>query len=620
MPNTAQRRAATAVFDETGCFFERSRELLATVTPEGDFRRVNGGWTEQLGYEETELAGRSLVEFVHPGDVEHTHAELAKLRAGEMSVGFENHFRASDETYRWLRWTADIADGVVYVVARDVTKQRLRALSIADEQAYYLGLAEDSVRGFVAMDAELVIKDVNETMCEMLGRSRAQMVGAKFGDLTVESWWGLGEMRRIIAAGFVTGYELTFQGTDGRLVPASCNFGVFRDAAGDVAGVLAGVRTVGAKRALQGSLLAAASYARSLIESSVEAMMTTDADGLITDVNRQMELLTERGRDALIGWPFRDYVTEPTRADQVILRTFREGRVINFELNVSGLDGHETAVSYNAATFADSAGTVQGVVATARDISDVKRLEHQLREMTRELAERVAELEASNAELQSFSYSVSHDLRAPLRAIDGFSRIVIEDEEGTLTDSQRRYLALVRDNTQFMGTLIDELLAFSRLANQPLNRTTVHTDELVAALQTEICADQAGRIIEFTNGVLPAVQADPGLLRQVFANLLANAVKYSRQRETTLITVASETRRGELIFLVRDNGVGFDMRYRDRLFEAFQRLHRAEDYEGNGVGLAIVRRIVARHGGRAWARSQPDRGATFYFTLEDRAP
>jgi signal transduction histidine kinase len=225
------------------------------------------------------------------------------------------------------------------------------------------------------------------------------------------------------------------------------------------------------------------------------------------------------------------------------------------------------------------------------------------------------ELLSANAELNAFCYSVSHDRRAPLRAIDGFSRIVIEEDIGALTDSQRRYLELVRTNTQVMGTLIDDLLAFSRLANQPLTRRTVHTDELVAQMQRDLLADQNGRIIEFTNGHLPAVQGDPALVRQVFANLLDNALKYSRQRDVTRITVDCESRDGELVFMVSDNGVGFDMRYAEKLFQVFQRLHRAEDYEGTGVGLAIVQRIVTRHGGRLWAEGRLDEGASFYFTL-----
>jgi signal transduction histidine kinase len=226
-----------------------------------------------------------------------------------------------------------------------------------------------------------------------------------------------------------------------------------------------------------------------------------------------------------------------------------------------------------------------------------------------------AELNATNAELNAFSYSVSHDLRAPLRAIDGFSRIVLEDDDGTLTQAQERYLGLVRDNTKVMGTLIDDLLAFSRLANQPLTRTLVDTGHLAQAIQDELRAAHPGRAIEFRNGDLPAVRADPALLRQVLANLLANAVKYSSERDRSEITLDSELRGGERVFFVRDNGVGFDMRYVEKVFQVFQRLHRAEDYSGTGVGLAIVQRIITRHGGRVWAEGHPGEGATFYFTL-----
>ena len=243
----------------------------------------------------------------------------------------------------------------------------------------------------------------------------------------------------------------------------------------------------------------------------------------------------------------------------------------------------------------------------------------QLVEQARRVDVANAELQATNGELNAFSYSVSHDLRAPLRAIDGFSRIVIEDDEGSLTDSQRRYLGLVRENTQVMGTLIDDLLSFSRLANQPLNRRPVRTAEIVEELEHELTAGPNPRSVEFANGDLPTVQADPALLRQVFANLIGNAVKYTGERDRPQITVDSELRDGEIVFFVRDNGVGFDMRYAEKMFQVFQRLHRAEDYEGTGVGLAIVQRIIARHGGRVWADGKLDEGATFYFTLTEGA-
>jgi len=236
-------------------------------------------------------------------------------------------------------------------------------------------------------------------------------------------------------------------------------------------------------------------------------------------------------------------------------------------------------------------------------------------DQARELERTNTALRTANAELDAFSYSVSHDLRAPLRAIDGFSRIVLEEDTGALDDSQRRYLGLVRTNAHTMGVLIDELLALSRVASQPIERRPVDTAAMVRDVAAELQGETAGRDERFTIGELPEVRADPRLLRQVFANLMSNAVKYTRTSEPAEIEVASELVDGERVFRVRDNGVGFDMRYADKLFDVFQRLHRAEDYEGTGVGLAIVARIVARHGGRVWAQAAPDEGATFFFTL-----
>ena len=277
--------------------------------------------------------------------------------------------------------------------------------------------------------------------------------------------------------------------------------------------------------------------------------------------------------------------------------------------------GSDSWVSWAVfAAFALAAGGC--LLLLRRSLAGAAQLVRQAREV--EIANR--ELEAANGELSAFSYSVSHDLRAPLRAIDGFSRIVIEDDNGTLSDDQRRYLGLVRDNTQVMGALIDDLLAFSRLANQPLSRTSVDTATLVSEVERELTPDLGDGRVEFSNGDLPVAEADPALLRQVFTNLLGNAVKYSRAAQRPQIFVGSERHDGETVFFVRDNGVGFDMRYAEKLFQVFQRLHRSEDYEGTGVGLAIVQRIITRHGGRVWAQARPDEGATFYFTLTEGAP
>ena len=251
---------------------------------------------------------------------------------------------------------------------------------------------------------------------------------------------------------------------------------------------------------------------------------------------------------------------------------------------------------------------------------EVRRYRDHLEELVKE---RTAELTRSNQELESFSYSISHDLRAPLRAIDGFSRILADEHQAQLAPEARRMLQLVRGNTQQMGRLIDDLLAFSRLSRQALNRQSVDPNELVRQAIRDLASQQEGRQVEVKVGPLPLCAGDPALLKQVWINLLANALKFTRSRPKAQIEIGS--RPGELThpgdepaYFVKDNGVGFDMTYADKLFVVFQRLHRPEEYEGTGVGLAIVKRIVERHGGRVWAEAEKDKGAIFYFTLPDR--
>jgi light-regulated signal transduction histidine kinase (bacteriophytochrome) len=232
--------------------------------------------------------------------------------------------------------------------------------------------------------------------------------------------------------------------------------------------------------------------------------------------------------------------------------------------------------------------------------------------LEKRVVERTVELEAANRELEAFAYSVSHDLRAPLRAVDGFSRILLDEYGPQLPAEAQHYLQVARDNALHMGDLIDGLLSFSRLGRQPIRKQLVEPADLVRQAVEDLGLEQAGRPVEIAVGYLPACEGDPLLLKQVFVNLLSNALKYCRTRERTRIEIATAD---SSAYYVRDNGVGFDMRYADKLFGVFQRLHRSEEYEGTGVGLAIVQRIVHRHGGRVWAEGVVNQGATFYFTL-----
>jgi signal transduction histidine kinase len=236
-------------------------------------------------------------------------------------------------------------------------------------------------------------------------------------------------------------------------------------------------------------------------------------------------------------------------------------------------------------------------------------------ELEQRVAERTAALEAANRELEAFSYSVSHDLRAPLRAVDGFAAVLVEDHEGELSDEARRCVRLIRGSAQQMGQLIDDLLAFSRLGRQQLHRTRVDMNALVGAVVADTCTSVRRDPGEFTVEPLPPAFAEPSMLRQVVANYVENALKFTRDVRPPAIRITGRVENGEIVYSVHDNGVGFDMRYVDKLFGVFQRLHAAEEYQGTGVGLAIVKRVIERHGGRVWAEGEPGRGATFHFTL-----
>ncbi|MCE0499622.1 MAG: ATP-binding protein [Methylacidiphilales bacterium] len=248
---------------------------------------------------------------------------------------------------------------------------------------------------------------------------------------------------------------------------------------------------------------------------------------------------------------------------------------------------------------------------------DAQEKVHQINtELEARVAERTVQLETSNKELEAFSYSVSHDLRAPLRAMDGFSQAVLEDFGEQLPPEGLRYLRNIRQGAQRMGTLIDDLLSFSRLGRLPIDKHTVDNDSLVHDVLNDLSSEREGRQIDIRIGHLPSCQGDSALLKQVWTNLLSNAIKYTRHRNPAVIEIGCKVEQ-ESVYFVRDNGAGFDMRYANKLFGVFQRLHPTDQFEGTGVGLAFVQRIVQRHGGRIWAEAEVDKGACFYFTLHE---
>jgi len=371
------------------------------------------------------------------------------------------------------------------------------------------------------------------------------------------------------------------------------------------------------------ALLSSEERYRALVELSPDALFVQIEEEIVFINSAGVRLFGANEPEQLIGRRTRELV-HPDYWKMVQQRRRRmlvESKPLPFlEQKWLRLDGTPVDVELAAAPLVFAGKSAAQVI--AHDITERKRTEQEIlrlnEDLERRVAERTAELEEANKELEAFSYSVSHDLRAPLRHIEGFVEILRGSSAVNIDEESRRHLETIAGSAKQMGRLIDDLLAFSRTARAELRKTKINLNALTASVIRDLRQEAEGRDIEWVCRDLAEVEADPALLRQVLVNLIGNALKYSRTRKLARIEIGCRSSQHEHVIYVGDNGVGFDMRYAHKLFGVFQRLHRAADFEGTGIGLANVRRTILRHGGRTWAEGQLNKGATFYFSLPRR--
>jgi PAS domain S-box-containing protein len=390
-------------------------------------------------------------------------------------------------------------------------------------------------------------------------------------------------------------------------------------------------REMRARSSAESDLLESNRFLDSLIENLPVMVFVKDARTLrYVRQNRAALELLGLSRDEVIGKNDRDFL--PAEQADFISAKDREvlaaGRLVDVpEQRIDSLQLGTRILHTMKMPILDERGEPKFLLGISVDVTAQKLAEQAIRELNAELRDKAAQLEVTNKELESFSYSVSHDLRAPLRAIDGFAQMMEEDYQERLDAEGKRYLSVIRQNSSRMGGLIDDLLEFSRLGRQPVARGEVNIDALVREVVEEVLNSEprgergvASAAPQIEVGPLPPARGDRGLLRQVWTNLIANAVKYSGKVQRPFIQVSGCEAGEENHYSVRDNGVGFNMQYAEQLFRVFQRLHRAEEFGGTGVGLAIVHRIVTRHGGRVWAEGVENDGAVFSFALPKGEP
>ena len=546
---------------------------------------------------------------------------LAKALRGEAlneTDIFVRHPEAPDGIFvtisaRPLRGPGGEALGAVAIL-RDVTARR----RFETAQQQLAAIVQSSNDAIFSVDFDGLVTGWNPGAERLLGWTAQEVIGRN-------PWSGPRtpadvERREKAQRGeHIDPFESEVVGKDGQRIPVLTSVSQMKDEAGRVVGgaiILHDITET--KHALETRLRLAA-----IVESSDDAIVAEDLDGGILSWNAGAERLYGYSAEEAEGKNVSILVPSdrPNELPGLFERISQGQRIEHLETVRVRKDGTRLDVSITISPLRDLSGTVVGASAITRDISKQKRADEEIRKLNagleQRIAERTAALEASNQELEAFSYSVSHDLRAPLRAVNGFVQLLVQTHATQLSPDARRYLDRVAAGARQMGQLIDDLLAFSRLGRTPLETRNLAAGEVVERALEQLRPQLEGRAVELSVGDLPICACEPALLEQVFVNLIGNALKYSRGREPARIEVSARVDpvSNETVFAVRDNGVGFDMQYADKLFGVFQRLHRAEDYEGTGVGLAIVHRIVHRHGGRVWAQAEPEKGATFYFTL-----
>jgi len=521
----------------------------------------------------------------------------------------------------------DIAYGIMALRTR-AERRRIEEALQKNEARLQLQLNRMPI-GCIVWDSEFRVQSWNPAAEEIFGFTSDEARGKHPYGLIVpkDAQTHVDIIWKRLLEGDATAHSINENMTkDGRINTCAWTNTPLKEADGSVVGVLSMVQDITERKQAEEAIERLRRQNEMILNSAGEGIVGVDKDGNATFINPAAAKMLGFEPQELIGKCMHDH-HHHSKADGSpypqeecpIYMAFRDGKVHIVEDEVFWRkDRTRFPVAYVSNPIKED-GELVGAVVTFRDITMRKRREEEIQRLNAELEQRVvqrtAQLEAANKELESFSYSVSHDLRAPLRGIDGFSKILLEEYHDKLDDEGKRILNVVRSSTNKMGQLIDDLLAFSRVSRQEIRKSEIDMNGLAKSVFEELKSAVPNRTIYVDFIDLPVAAGDQSMLRQVWSNLLSNAIKFTEKKEAAVIEVGSQREENHTIYYVRDNGAGFDMKYKNKLFGIFQRLHSENEFEGTGVGLAIVQRIIQRHGGNVWAEGLIDGGATFYFSL-----
>ncbi|MGB9978406.1 PAS domain S-box protein [Methanobacterium sp.] len=474
----------------------------------------------------------------------------------------------------------------------------------------FANIVESSDDAIITKSFDGTVTSWNRGAEHIYGYSSDEIIGKPISLL--ESDIFKGETKRLIEkiknGERIRHYETLRLKKDNTLINVSITLSPVFDTSGELVAISTIARDITEKKRAEEDLKLANRYNRSLIEASLDPLVTIGPDGKINDVNYSTELITGYARDELIGTDFSDYFTEPEKAREVYQQVFQDEKVFNYALEIKHRKGHVTPVLYNASVYRDESDDIIGIFAAARDITERKQAEEKLKEI-------IEELERSNYELQQFAYITSHDLQEPLRTIASYTQLIERRYRAKLDDDADEFIDFIVEAAVRMKDMIQGLLYYSRVGTKGGELKSTNTEKLLEIVLYNLNASIKENNVTVTHDKLPLVVADEGQFIQLFQNLISNAIKFKRDNEYPKVHISANRNENEYIFSVADNGIGIDSQYFNRIFEVFKRLHTNIEYDGTGIGLSISKRIIERHGGRMWVESEEGKGSIFYFTI-----
>jgi len=588
---------------------EASLDPLVTIGSDGKITDVNSSTEMVTGYSRDELIGTDFSDyFTEPDKAKEGYKHVFQeglVRDYPLEIlhrdGHITHVRYNASVYR--DETGEVIG--VFAAARDITE-----LKEAEEKIKKLVSAvESSDDAVITMSLNGMITSWNKGAETVYGYPAEEILGKNMSVLEPDNLKG--EIKQLIErikqGEGINHYETVRLKKDSTLIDISVTLSSVFDDSGKIIALSAIARDITERKKAEEALRLSNIYNRSLLEASLDPLVTIGPDGKITDVNKATEQVTGYSRGELIGTDFTNYFTEPEKAKEGYQQVFREGAVLDYALEIQHRTGSVTPVLYNASIYRDESGEVIGVFAAARDVTELKKAEKILELKLEELAR-------SNADLEQFAYVSSHDLQEPLRMIASYLQLLQRRYQGELDERADKYIYFAVDGASRMQNLINDLLEFSRVTTKAREFEPTDCESILNCVLSDLEVSIKENEATVSYDSLPEIMADSTQLTQVFQNLISNAIKF-RSQEAPKIHVSAEKEGEKWRFSVQDNGIGIDPKYSEKIFEVFKRLHKREEYPGTGIGLSICKKIIERHGGNIWVESEPGRGSTFYFTL-----